>query len=407
MLGTPGGPQAGAPPLWAGLVTACVVGANLRTAVVAVPPVLSAIQASLSLSSAVAGLLTTVPLLCFGAFAIVAPLIARRAGLQRTLAAGMVLVAGGSALRMAPGLAALFAGTLLVGMGAALGNVLLPALVKRDHPGRVGLLTGSYSMFLTGGAAIAAGVAVPLSRALGGWRPQLGVWAAPAAVALAVVAVLDRPRGLVGLPSPPAPDPPRGQTGAMLRRRAIAWQLTASMGLQSFVYYSAVTWMPTVFESHGSTPAGAGLLLSVAGIVGIPVTLVTPVLAGRGADQRGLAACGGAVTAVGVVGLAFAAGAAPYLWAVLIGSGTSISFALSLTMISLRAGDARVAADLSGMAQSFGYLFAAAGPFLVGLVHDLAGGWVWPVTVMLALIGPQTAAAVGAGRPQVIAAPAG
>jgi CP family cyanate transporter-like MFS transporter len=388
------------PSLATALVVVSLIALNLRTAVVGVPPLLGTIERSLGLSSAVAGLLVTVPTLCFGAFAVLAPLAGRRLGLEPALAAGLALLAAGQLLRLAPGTAALFGGTLVAGIGAALGNVLLPAFVKRDFAGHVGLLTGTYTMVLTAGAALAAGIAVPVQHALGGWRPSLALWAAPAALALAAMLALTGHRSTHHLAG-------HRVAATALYRQPLAWKLTVAMGTQSLVYYSVVTWMPTVFEQHGASPGQAGWLLSLNGIVSIPTSLATPVLAVRLHDQRPLVVLATLLTGAGLLGLAWAPAAQPVLWTVLLGIGTSVFFVLVLTLIGLRSPDAEVASGLSSMAQSYGYLLAATGPFLVGLLHDLLGGWSWPLAVLAGMLALQCAGGLGAARPGVIERPRG
>lgn len=389
--GTAAAPAPGLP-LAAGLAVVFLLALNLRTAVVAVPPLLGPIRHSLGLSASVGGLLTTVPTLCFGVFAVAAPAVGGRVGLEPAVAAGLALMVAGQALRLAPGAAALFAGTLIAGIGAALGNVLLPALVKRDFPRHVGLLTGVYMLALTGGATLAAGAAVPLDHALGGWRPSLAVWAAPAAVGFVAMSALARGRHS------------RSTTGprvhiASLRRQPIAWMLTLGMATQAFLYYSLITWLPTVFEQHGISPGEAGWLLALNGVVGLPAALAAPVLAGRLADQRPLVLVSSGLLAVGLLGLVLAPRAAPALWSILLGIGTSIAFALVVTQFGLRSADAAVASGVSAMAQSYGYLLACTGPFLVGYLHDALGSWSAALLLLLAMVVPQCLAGLGASRP--------
>ena len=381
--------------LAAGLVAVSLVSVNLRTAVIVVSPLLSRIQTSLRLSSAVAGLLTSVPALCFGAFAVAAPALARRLGLERALASGLALLTGGMAVRGLPGLAPLFLGTLLAGVGAAIGNVLLPALVKRDYPGRIGLMTGSYTMVLTSGVALAAAFAVPLADALGGWRPALAVWAAPALLGLLTFTALEGRRASPSFEEALAVPPE-------LWRQWRPWALTIFMGVQSFTFYGAVAFMPTVFEAHGVSASRAGLLLALNGVVSIPVSLAAPLFAGRVADQRLIAVAATLLTALALAGLAYAPRLAPLACALVLGVGTGTAFSLSLTLIGLRSGDGATAARLSAMMQTYGYLFAASGPFLVGLLHDAIGGWAGPLTLLLAMQVPQLVAALSAARPGVI-----
>lgn len=414
----------GGPVLLAGLLTVSLVAINLRPAVVAVPPLLPTIQAALHLSSAVAGLLTTVPLLCFGGFAVATPPLGRRAGVEVSIAAGLAVLAAGSLVRLAPGFVPLVIGTLGVGVGAAVGNVLLPALVKRDFPGRVGLLTGTYTMFLTAGAALAAGVAVPLASVLGGWRQSLAAWALPAALAVAVTLAAARRAGAaagvagrVGAPRPEAGrrsrrwDAGAGDgsapvlTGWLLRQRT-AWALTVFMGAQSLVYYGVMTWLPTIFEQHGSSAARAGLFLSLASVVGIPFALFAPIVAARLADPWPVVALGSLLTAAGLAGLVAAPGALPLLWAAAFGAGTSGTFGVALTLIGLKSPTSELAAAMSALAQGVGYVLAAAGPSALGLVHDLVGGWAVPVLVAAGVLAVQTAAGLAVARAQPVSLPA-
>ncbi|NMH98125.1 MFS transporter [Pseudonocardia sp. K10HN5] len=377
---------------WVG-VAIFLVACNLRPAVVAVSPLLEQIRAAAGLSATAAGVLTALPVLCFGLLAPFAPRLARRFGIERSLLAALVILCAGFALRLIASPVALFAGTVLVGGAIAIGNVLLPGLIKRDFAHRAGLMTGLYTMAISAGGALAAGVTVPVARAAGlDWRGALGLWGLFAAAALLVwLTQLRR-------------DDHRITTGGSatgLWRDPLAWQVTVFMGLQSLSFYAAVAWLPTLFVERGADPSTAGWMLALASFVGIASSLLTPMLADRMRRQSGLVLAVTAVTAAGLVGVITVPGAEWVSMAVLgLGQGAAISVAL--TLIVLRAPDGAHASQLSGMAQSVGYVVAAAGPFAVGALHDLTGAWTVPLVVLALLLVPQGAVGAAAGRDRLV-----
>ena len=367
-----------------------IAGANLRAALTAVGPLVREIRADTGISSGAAGLLTTLPLLCFAALSLPAPALARRFGLRRVLTGGLLLLAAGIALRSAPGVVALFAGTTLLGLAIAVGNVLLPSLVKREFPAHTGLLMGVYITVMNSGAALGAGVSVPLAQQGFGWRGALGVWALPALVAALVWVYLlrgDRPVSPVAVTA-------RGN----LWRSPLAWHVTLFMGLQSVVFYASIAWLPEVLQSGGLSAAQAGWLVSLMQFVGIPAALFAPILAGRRPAQRGLLAAAALLSGAGVLGLLLSSGTLTILWVSLLGLGQGASISLALTLFALRTADAAGAAALSGMAQSAGYLLAATGPFLFGVLHDLTQSWRLPLALLFAVTVALLFAGLGAGR---------
>jgi MFS transporter, CP family, cyanate transporter len=377
------------PTWWVG-VAVVLVAANLRPAVVGVSPLLNEIRLSEGLSGTAAGILTALPVLGFGLLAPLAPRLARRFGIERTLLGALVLLFAGFAMRTLDLVPALFLGTAMVGAAIAVGNVLLPGLIKRDFAHRTGLMTGLYTMAISAGGALAAGITVPLERAAGlGWHAALGMWGLFALLAL-----------LCWLPQLRTVDRRAGTGGARiggLWHDAVAWQVTGFMGLQSLGYYAAASWLPAVFISRGADPATAGLLLALASCTGILGAMVTPVLATRYRQQRLLAAGLTAVGALGLFGVLAVPGAAVASMAVL-GLAQGAALGLAMTYMAVRAPDAMHAAQLSGMAQSVGYTVAAAGPFVMGALHDLTGGWTVPLVVLLVLFVPQGIVGVLAGR---------
>jgi CP family cyanate transporter-like MFS transporter len=367
---------------------------NLRPAAAAIGPLIHRIQADTGLSGLGASLLVALPVFCFGGVAPVAPVLARRLGARLTLTVALVLIAAGLGLRLVPGIPFLFLGTALAGAAIAVANVLLPVLVRRDFPRRTGLMTGLYSTALIAMAALAAALAVPVANALGGgWRPGLGIWAAPALMALPLW-LLELRRG--GDDAEVPSEPMAGAT-ALLHDR-LAWALTLFFAIQSASFYATLSWLPSVFQSHGASEAQGGLLLGVSVAAGVLTALTVPALATRSRDQRGLVAAFTSCVAVAWVGILAAPMAAPYLWAVLLGLGQNALFPLALTMIVLRGGTVSSTSGLSTLVQTVGYLLAAVVPFAIGALHEATGSWTVPVIALLALSLPQLLTGLVAAR---------
>jgi MFS transporter, CP family, cyanate transporter len=386
----------GAPAL---ALTALVLAAiNLRPAVTSLGPVLEEVRASLGMSAAVAGLLTSVPAVCFAVVGSTAPLLARRWGTGGAVAVGAVALVLGLAVRPFAGGTALFiALTALALAGIALANVLLPVVVKQRFPARVGAMTGLYSVALNLGASTAAAVTVPLTGVFGGdWRLGLGVWALVAAVALPpwILLARDRVREDPGAAADVAPD-------LRLRRHPVAWALAVYFGLQSTAAYVIMGWLPQVFRDAGLSASTAGLLFAVTSLLGVPLSFALSAVAGRLPRQSGIAVGIGLFGVAGYAGLWAAPAAAPWVWAVFLGVA-NCSFPLVLTMIAMRGRSAAAVVRLSAFAQSTGYLLAIPGPIVVGALYEHSGSWRVPLALMVALMVPQMIAGFVAGRDRQI-----
>ncbi len=369
-----------------------VISLNLRPALASVGPLVESIRVATGLSNTALGLLTTLPLLAFGVVSAFTPLVARRLGTEGALAATLSLVAVGTLARAAPSTALLFGGTVLFGVGIALGNVLLPSLVKRDFPEHSGVMTSLYSSGIGAGAALGAGTTVPMAGALG-WRGALGAWAVPAIAAL-----------LVWLPQLRRRVPARAayDVGASLRalgRSSLAWQVALFMGLQSLTFYIALAWLPAFLQTRGFDPAAAGGLLALSQMMGVAGTAVVPTWAARQADQRRIICLLGLVEGIALAGLAWPGAPMAALWVSVLGFVLGGAFGLALLLLVLRAADAETATELSGMAQSVGYLVAAGGPAVFGLLHDLTGGWAAPLVLLASALVAKTAVGLRAGQP--------
>jgi CP family cyanate transporter-like MFS transporter len=380
------------------LVAAIVaVALNQRPAVVAVAPLLRDLRADTGLSAAMAGLLTTVPVLCFGAFAPVAPRLARRFGLESAVGASLLLLAAGIALRLLSPVALLYAGSLLAGAAIALANVLLPAYVKREFA-RPGAVMGAYSAALNLGAAAGAALTLPVADALGiGWRTALGLWLFVALGAL----VLWLPVAGTGRAHRTTGDAPPGGSWELLRL-PLARRVCAYLAMQSVQFYSVAAWLPTLLADAGVPRSEGGLLLGLSNVVGAAGALVAPAQAGRMRGQRPLVVFVVAAYAVGLAGLLLSPASGTAVWVCAWGLAQGSGFALALTLIVLRSPTPLVAARLGGVAQCVGYLVAASGPLLLGGLHDLTDGWSWPLVLLLAAIVPMAWAGWGAARDAVL-----
>ena len=391
---SPGRPSL-SPALLAGGVI--LVAINLRPAAASIGPVLDRIQADTGLSSGWAGALATLPVLCFGLLAPLAPPLARRLGVHTAITVALVTLVFGMLLRLVPGDVFLFAGTAVAGAAIATGNVLLPVIVRRDFPSRTGTAMALYTTSLIGFAALSAGTTVPLADALGGgWRPGLGIWALPAAIAaIAWLPALMRRDGndRVGVGNGA-----RTSTVRSLLRQPLAWQVTLFFAVQSGGFYATLAWLPDIFKSHGASDSRAGFLLSLSIVVGLVTSTTLPGLANRMRNQQWLVVVCTTVWAVGLVGIAVAPMSAPYLWAVLLGLGQNSTFPLALMLIVLRGGALASTEGLSTLSQSVGYMLAAIFPLAVGALHGAAGSWTPSLILLLALLVPQLVFGLAAGR---------
>ncbi|MEU9922959.1 MFS transporter [Streptomyces griseoluteus] len=395
-------PTPAAPPAWAvrvvivGIVLAAL---NLRPAITSLGALLEEVRDGLGMSGGVAGLLTSVPPLCFALFGATAPRLARRFGPGAVVCAGMTAITAGLLIRPYIGSTAGFlAASALALMGIALSNVLMPVIVKRWFPDRVGTMTGLYSMALALGTAVAAAVTVPMTGALGGhWQSGLAVWAVLAGIAVLPWLPLVRERV-------PAPVPvPGAEAGPRLRiaRSRTAWALAVFFGLQATAAYITMGWMPQIFRDAGVPAGTAGVLLAVTMVMGVPLAFVIPRVASRLPHQGPIVLVLGACGLAGYAGLYLAPAAGAWAWAVLLGVA-NCAFPLALTMVGMRARTGPGVAQLSAFAQSTGYLLSIPGPLLVGVLYQRSGGWGVPIALMAGLMLPQMAVGFLAGRDRIV-----
>lgn len=385
-------------PLGLLLIAVALLAANLRAPLAALGPLVGMIQADLRTSGTFMGIAAALPMLTFALFSPFAPKAAWRFGMERVLAASLALMIVGLVCRSSgPSENLLAGGTLLLAAAIAMGNVLLPALAKRNLPGRVGLAVGTLSVVMALSSALAASASVPLAE-YAGWQWSLAVWLLPATAALCVWLAIARRAGAERPSENMLSD---GLTGNIWRLLP-AWCLSAFMGLQSLLFYSLVNFLPSVLMEKGIGTAAAGNYVALFQIGSLAGSLSASFLFARIRHRQWFNLGLSLMMLAGISGLwLMPAGAAP-LWILLAGAGTSGCFASALMLFAFRSSDSRTAAALSGMAQTVGYSIAAAGPLGMGLLYDVSSSWSASLSVLSVLMLAECVLAWFAARPDII-----
>ena len=371
------------PSVWVMAVALVAVAANLRVAITSVPPLLDAISADLGLSHAAAGALTTLPVLCMGLFAPVASRIAHRTGAAGAVLAAAISIVVGTASRFGGASAlVLYGGTFLCGVGIAVAGTLLPRLVKTFFPPeRTGLVTGLYMLAMMGGAALSSAVAVPLADRFGSWQASLGSWTVVALVGVLAWAPFT-------VRANPHHTPDEEGPGRLPWRHPTAWLVAGYLALQSWCFYSAVTWLAPTYVEHGWSRAAAGYLAAAFSGSQIVSGLLGPVLSDRASDMRRLLIPAAALGVTGCVGIWLAPLSAPWAWAVVAGLGQGAAFSLALVLLVRYARTPEASGRLTGMTFLFSYGIASVGPLAMGLVRDVSGSLslVWAVLAGIGVV---------------------
>ncbi|TDB72873.1 MFS transporter [Micromonospora sp. KC723] len=391
-------PRSGGPLV---LVAMLLVALNLRAAVTSLGALLDEVRTGLALSGTMAGFVTTLPTIAFAGLGALTPWMVRRWPATRVLVLAMLALTVGQLLRVATDSAAVFVLTSALALaGIAVANILLPMLVKQHFPHRTGLVTGAYTMALTVGTTVAAAAAVPVAHAFGSWRAGLGVWAGLAAVAvLPWVPLALRDRAARRAATAGVARAPR--TRIRPGRTRLGWAMAVYFGAQSLSGYAIMGWLAQLFRDAGYRAETAGLLLAGVTALGVPVALGMPTLAGRLGTLRPVVLSLTAFSAAAYLGLALAPRGLAPLWVLLLALGQG-AFPLILTTIGLRARTADGTVALSAFAQSTGYVIAALGPLLVGILHEATGGWTAPIGFLLGALAVQTGAGMMIARPRFI-----
>ncbi|KQL56957.1 MULTISPECIES: CynX/NimT family MFS transporter [Bacillaceae] len=375
------------------LVGIVLVGSNLRVPLTSAGALIPLIRDDLGISNALIGTITTLPLLAFALLSPFAPKIANWIGMELTIALSLILLIIGIVIRSFSGSLFLFAGTILIGLAIAFGNVLIPGIVKMNFPLKIGLMTGIYAIFMNLFGALGSGISVHISS-IGnfGWQGALGIWGILTFVSL-----------IIWLPQLRKNNKNEKinvkiEKKNSLWRSPLAWKITIFMGGQSLMFYTLITWLPDILNSNGYNSNTAGWIVFLMQFAVIPVTFIVPVIAGKMKNQVVLSIVTASLFLIGFAGLLQGSSTLFPFWAILLGIASGSAFSLSMMFFTLRSKNGKEAAELSGMAQSFGYLLAAVGPVLVGALHDMTDGWTAPLLLLILISIVLFIVGIGSGK---------
>lgn len=364
------------------IVGILLIAANLRAPLTSVGPVISEISNHLKLSNFLAGMVTTIPLIAFATLSGFAPRISNRYGMETTLLVSLVILILGIFIRPLDGTASLFFGAALVGIGITIGNVLMPAFIKNNFSDKIGLMTGLYAVSMNLTAALAAGFSIQIGQITGqGWRGSLGVWIFMAVVALLVwLPQLKRQKN--SAKSTPSTD---GNSTVKTRiyRSKLAWSIALFMGIQSLVFYCAAAWFPKVLQSWGMSAVDSGWMLSTIQFAQLPLAFIGPIIASKMKSQVPLVWITALLMSIGILGMIIFKTDFIVLWSICIGIASGLAFSLAMMFFVLRTKNGKDAAEMSGMAQSIGYLIAGCGPPLFGMIYDYTQNWSYALILLL------------------------
>jgi len=385
------------------MIAIVFVAINLRPSITAVGPLVSMIQDDMKLSHTMVGLLSSLPLIAFAVISPFVPSLVRAFHLKLTMLFGLIVLCAGIIIRLLHGSALLYTGTLLIGVGIAICNVLLPVVAKEKFLKNLGLVTSIYSTSLSIFAAIASGISVPLAVNFGfGWKGALFIWIIPVILGLIIWSYVMRLSGNEPVETVPV-EQEQKKSYSRVWRSPLAWQISFFFGFQSSLFYITVNWLPDILTDKGIEIAVAGWLLSISQLVGLPASFIVPVLAGRYKSQSTLVTVIASLALIGYLGILFSE---TYLlillFVCLLGISLSGSFALGLVFLGLRARTSEESTDLSGMVQSFGYAISAIGPILIGLLFDQTGSWTIPLITLSFISFLVILFGIGSGRDKYV-----
>lgn len=369
------------PKAWVMILGIVFIATNLRAPLTSVGPLVGHIRDQLQLSNALAGMITTLPLLAFAFISPFVPKLGRKFGIEFMILFAIIFLTFGILVRSISGTANLYIGTAMLGLAISVCNVLLPSLIKREFPEKIGVMTGVYSISMNLFGAIASGISIPIMMKTDyGWQGALGIWGILSF--LSIFFWLPQMKKQHHLKAADTYTKPT-QAKANLWRSPLAWQVTLFMGLQSLVFYVLIAWLPEILMQQGISSDQSGWLLSMMQLALLPFTFIIPIVAGRMSDQRLLVSITSILLITGILGLLYGGSSLIILWIILIGIGGGCAFGLAMMFFGLRTETAHQAAKLSGMAQSVGYLLAAIGPMLFGYLHDVTNSWDSPLLLLV------------------------
>ncbi|MEC2160570.1 CynX/NimT family MFS transporter [Virgibacillus halodenitrificans] len=373
-----------------------VVAFNLRPAITSIGPLIGIIRDDVGLSNWSVGLLTSLPLIAFAIMSPIVPRLANRYTNERIMMVGLILLAIGISARSISLISLLFAGTLFVGLGIAICNVLLPGVIKDKFPARVALMTSLYSTAMGIFAAAASGLSIPIATGMDlGWKFALLIWSLPAIIGIFIWVYLNKNNNKEQTEEINYINPSENR----MWKSPLAWHVAAFMGLQSFLFYVTISWLPEILHDYGMDIAHAGWMLSMMQFIGLPASFFVPVIAGKFKSQRPIVIVMASCSVIGYSGLLLGNSYVMLVIStVIIGIALSGTFALALAFLGMRAKNAKQAAELSGMAQALGYVLAAAGPIFIGYLYDLTHLWAIPLITLIIIALMVMAFGLSAGR---------
>lgn len=388
-----------------------LISCCLRAPITGVGPMIGIIRDDLNLANSAAGMLTTIPLLAFAVVSLFVGKLSSRFQAGQVMLWGLIATGAGILCRSYLGMAGVFAGTVVIGIGIAVGNVLIPAFIKAYFPGKVGMMTGVYTSLMAIFSGIAGAVSIPMFS-LWGWKNALAVWIFLLAAAILLwlpsrsCSLEKKAPTLESQPQAGMVQPASGAKGIgliTLARDSMTWWVSAYMGVQSLIFYCFVAWFATIVQSKGFDAQTAGYFNSAYMLVGIPGSLILPMISDRCKNQSALAVGLGVLYMGGMASMLLTKGTSLLIASILccgFCAGASLSFAMLLFV--MHTSSAADASALSGLAQSIGYALAAAGPVCMGKLYDVTGGWTIPLVVMLVMVGVLTVAGLFSGREKII-----
>ncbi|TQR21009.1 CynX/NimT family MFS transporter [Psychrobacillus vulpis] len=377
------------------------ISSTLRSPLTSVGPIISHIREGLAISNVLAGFVTTIPLIAFAIISPFAPKISRRLGIELTLFFSIILLTVGIIIRSLGNAPLLLIGTALIGIAISFGNVLLPSLIKLKFPLQVGLLTAIFTVSMNLSAGIGAGISYPIAEGTKfGWQGALGCWAILALVAIFVWVPQINNRKL----NAETQNTTVESNSKSLLSSPLTWSITLCMGFQSLIFYTTAAWIPEILQSQGMSADQSGWMLSLMQLSQLPMTFLIPIIAGRMKDQRPLIVLYTVLYLIGFIGILASSTTFAIIWMVLLGLAGGASFSLVMMFFSLRTRTPMEAAELSGTAQSIGYLLAALGPVFFGYLHDATSSWFIPLILFIVTVILLFLSGMHAGRDRFVSA---
>lgn len=346
-----------------------LIAANLRAPITSVGPVVPEMIGRLHLTPAMVGLITATPLICFALFSTFMPRLSNIIGLEKLLLYSLLLLAMGILIRSAGNVFLLFTGSVLIGISITIGNVLMPAYIKKQFPDNAGLIMAAYLVSMNLSSALAVGYSISLGKigALG-WQGSIGIWAIPALLTFfCCLPMLKKEK--------PATAQPEYKIIRTVWKSRLAWQISIFMGLQSIIFYILAAWLPAILQSWGMDAGRSGWILSYMQMGQVPMMLIGPLLADKMKDQTMLIWLTFVLLLAGLLMMIVLKTEYSIAASVLIGIGVGLAFALATIFFILRTKSVAESAALSGMAQSVGYFEAAVGPPLFGALYGWTNSW--------------------------------